>query len=97
MSIKWLRLKRICEELSGRTVQIHSSTEVADDHIAATEFNETEATILLNSGRTKSLEMVIRAIAHEITHIQESNDKHNIDFNEKWEKNVVIVTEKYNR
>ncbi len=97
MSIKWLRLKRICEELSNRTVQIHSSTELDDDHIAATEFNEQEATILLNSGRTKSIEMVIKAIAHELTHIQENNNNHNIDFNEKWEKNVEIVNEKYNK
>ena len=80
MSIKWLRLKRICEELTNRIVQIHSSTELDDDHIAATEFNEQEATILLNSGRTKSVEMVIKAIAHELTHIQENNNNHNIAF-----------------
>ncbi|MFA5764667.1 MAG: hypothetical protein WC929_00775 [Bacilli bacterium] len=97
MSIKWLRLKRICEEMTNRIVQIHSSTELDDDHIAATEFNEQEATILLNSGRTKSVEMVIKAIAHELTHIQENSNNHNIDFNEKWEKNVEIVTEKYNK
>ena len=97
MSIKWLRLKRICEELSNRTVQIHSSTELDDDHIAATEFNEQEATILLNSGRTKSIEMVIKAIAHELTHIQENNNNYNIKKKKKWEKNVEIVNEKYNK
>ena len=82
--IKWLRLKRICEELCGRIVRIHSSTELSDDQVAGVEFNNDEVNIILNMRLTKSESMIIRALAHEMLHVINNNNSHNIDFDEKW-------------
>ena len=82
--IKWIRLKRICERLCGRTVRIHSSTELSDDQIAGVEFDDREVTIILNMKLTKTETMVIKAISHEMLHVLNGNNNHNIDFEEKW-------------
>ena len=82
--IKWIRLKRICERLCGRTVRIHSSTELSDDQVAGVEFDDREVTIILNMKLTKTETMVIKAISHEMLHVLNGNNNHNIDFEEKW-------------
>ena len=95
--IKWLRLKRICEELCGRTVRIHSSTELSDDQVAGVEFNNDEVNIILNMRLTKSESMIIRALAHEMLHVINNNNSHNIDFDENWrdlEERIRIEYEK---
>lgn len=95
--IKWIRLKRICEGLCGRTVRIHSSTELNDDQVAGVEFNESEVNIILNMKLTKTEDMIIKAISHEMLHVLTGNNNHNIDFEEKWlllEKKILEEYEK---
>lgn len=94
---KWIRLQHICEKLAKKTIHIHSSTDMTDDHVAATEFNNNEVNIILNMKRTKSTTMVIKAIAHEMVHVLEGTSDHNVDFDEKWSKLESKITEEYNK
>jgi len=95
LSIRWIRLKKICEELCGREVHIHSSTEMPDDHVAGCEFNDDVADIILNMKLTKSEDMVIKAIAHEMVHILNNNNKHNIMFDKEWLEMENTIRSKY--
>ena len=78
--IKWIKLKNICEEMSGKTIHLHSSTDMPDDHIAGCEFTLQNADIILNMRHTKSEEMVIRSIAHELNHIIKGTKEHGSEF-----------------
>ena len=82
--IKWIQLKHICEDISGSTIHLHLSTDMPTDHIAGCEFTQTDAHIILNAAQVKSLDMIIRAIAHELQHVLNGNKEHRIDFDEKW-------------
>ena len=93
--IKWIRLKNICEDISGFTVHLHLSTDMPTDHIAGCEFTKEDAHIILNAAQVKSLDMIIRAISHELQHVLNGNKDHRIDFDEKWMLLEKRITEEY--
>ena len=94
--IKWIQLKHICEDISGSTIHLHLSTDMPTDHIAGCEFTQTDAHIILNAAQVKSLDMIIRAIAHELQHVLNGNKEHRIDFDEKWALLEKRILEGYN-
>lgn len=95
--VKWVRIKRICEEMCGKSVHIHSSTDVSDDQIAGVEFTATEVNIILNMRRTKKESMILKAIAHEMTHVILGNREHGINFKEQWKTNEQFIVQEYNK
>jgi predicted SprT family Zn-dependent metalloprotease len=70
---------------------------MSSDNIAGVEFNEKEVSIILNMEQTKSEDMVIKAISHEILHVLEGTNDHRIDFNDKWEKLESVVRNEYEK
>lgn len=94
--VKWVRIKKICEEMCGRSVHIHSSTDVADDQIAGVEFDRQNVNIILNSRRTKKTDQILRAIAHEMTHVMMNSKEHGINFDTNWKRNEEIIKQQYN-
>lgn len=94
--IKWIKIQHICQKMCNRDVHLHSSTDMPDDQIAGTEFNDQSVAIILNMHRTKSLGMVIKAVAHEMTHVMLGTQDHNITFDAEWKKNEIYILQQYN-
>jgi hypothetical protein len=95
--IKWIRLKNICEKLCERPVHIHASTDVSHNYIAGCEFNSHNVNIILNMENTKSDDLVIKALAHEVCHVLENNKRHGDDFDIKWLKLEQEIREGYEK
>jgi hypothetical protein len=94
MKIKWIRLRNICKELTKREVEITLSTSKNLANVnSAVSFNNIGAKIILNAEQCKKLETVIKAIAHEVAHIQNGDNSHTNEFFNLWhsiEKNIII-------
>lgn len=78
-TIKWSRLVRICERITGRTITI-SLTTIFTEVRAGVSFNDLSADIVLNGSLCKTDEDVIEALAHEIAHIMDGNTHHDNEF-----------------
>lgn len=76
MKIKWKRLKKIAEEIAGKPVHISASTLVENMRAGVVD-NGKEVEILINLNVIKSLEEVIKAIAHELAHVVLQTDNEN--------------------
>lgn len=93
--MKWLKLKKICQEICNKKVHIHSSTDMPNNHIAGAEFDNKEVNIILNMQYTKTKNDIIKAIAHEITHVLKNSNEHTVDFEDEWRKNEEQIIKKY--
>jgi Zn-dependent peptidase ImmA (M78 family) len=83
--------------MTGRKVTISSSTEMDKDYIAGCEFDDDKVDIILNMSRTKSEEMVLRSVAHEITHVMLGNNEHGQAFDAEWQKVESQIVREYNK
>ena len=98
-SIKWLRLKKICSELLDNkyAVQLHGSTMLSDEIRAAVTVKDNTVDIAINLSYVKSLDEVIAALSHEVTHILlQSDDDNHSEFNKVWKNTEKEVIKKYN-
>ena len=93
--IKWIKLKKICEKMSGKTIHLHSSTDMPEDHIAGCEFSKGTADIILNMRHTKSEEMVIKGISHELNHIIKDTKDHDSEFDMECARIEEEIKDKY--
>ena len=94
-SIKWIKLKNICEGMSGKIIHLHSSTDMPDDHIAGCEFTNEVADIILNMRHTKSEEMVIKGVAHELNHVIKGTKEHGSEFDIERDRIEERIKEEY--
>jgi hypothetical protein len=97
--IRWIALKNICDELVGhkQPVHLHASTDMPDDHIAGVEFSPNQVDIILNMALTKSEDMIIKALAHEMTHVLNGDQDHKINFDEQCLITENRIRERYER
>lgn len=65
IKIKWKKLKKIIKQIYNKDIDILLATNI-DEHIYSATSGKY---IYLNGNNIKSIEMVLKAIAHEMTHI----------------------------
>lgn len=96
-TIKWLRLKRIAEQISNRKIEILASTDLDANINAAVSFDEKSASVAINLANIKSVNDVINALSHELAHVVlETNEDDNAHF-KKWESLRLKITKCYER
>jgi hypothetical protein len=101
--IKWFRLKEICEAIlitmtkQKLVVNIHNSTDVPSDMLAAVSREGERVDIALNALFNKQLEDVVENIAHELVHIIDNDPEHDDEFAKKTKVIQRRITREYNR
>ena len=85
MIIRWLRLKRICSELTGRKVELLASTSLPESMRAAVTIRDDLVSIALNLSYVKSDMQVIRALSHEIAHVMLGTSDHTEAHEAMWD------------
>ena len=58
-TIKWLRLQRIVQKITGKKVNLHCSTSLQSNIMAAVSYAEEECDIVLNLNNVKSIEKLL--------------------------------------
>ncbi len=96
-NIKWLRLRRLAEQIAGCPVRLHGSTELPAEMRAAVESAPGKMDIVLNFQHIKSAEMAIKAVAHEVAHVILGNAQHDNVFKSKWEEVEQLIKKDYYR
>ena len=66
-----------------------------EESVSAVSFNDMEAEFLLDARRVKSIDMVIRALAHELTHVVLKDPSHDSEFNSKWKELRRTIKQRY--
>lgn len=76
IEIQWIKLRRICERLSGKEVHIQASTDIDMKTRSGVIQKDNKVDILINLNLIKRLDAVINALSHELSHItlNTSND-----------------------
>lgn len=67
--IQWLKLKKICEGLTDKTVHIQASTDVTMSARSGVVAKENDINIIINLNLIKRVDDVIDALAHELSHV----------------------------
>jgi len=76
--VRWKKLRKICSEILGRSVQIYGSTNVADELRAAIiDRGKDPVEIVINLNKNKSENEVVQSLAHELSHLILKNDSDN--------------------
>lgn len=92
--MKWLKLKRICEDILKRKVEINGSTSIYGIKAGLVDDGKT-AEILINFNILKKENDIIKGVAHELAHSILFTDTENEQHKIKWEKLEKIIKEKY--
>jgi Zn-dependent peptidase ImmA (M78 family) len=95
--IKLRKLKTITEEIVNKKVNITCTTmfNIKDERKAVVSFNDTVASIVINSNKIKTAEDVIDAVSHEIAHVYINSNKHTKEFTRKWNELFSLIKSKY--
>lgn len=95
-TIRWLRIKNVCEKYADRTVHIYGSTDLPHRLQAAVTFTDERVNIAVNLSRSKSARQVIRAVAHEMVHVKNGTDTHDeLEFGVQWDEMEKQIREVY--
>ena len=94
-TIKWTRLKRIAQEITGKQINLHCSTSLEYKIIAAVTFGGGEGDIALNLNRCKNIKDVLNAIAHEMAHIMLNSEVDDNKHKDKWTQLNDKITRRY--
>jgi hypothetical protein len=92
--MKWVRLKRICEGILKRKVEINGSTSINGIKAGLVDDGNT-AEILINLNLLKKEDDIIKGIAHELAHSILFSDVEDKLHKEKWEELEKIIRFKY--
>ncbi len=93
--IKWGRLKRIAQKISGKNVDIYGSTRMSPEIRSAVEFNGGRADIGINLKQVKNVQEVIEALAHELAHVVLGDSAHTEEHKKKWRELTDKIKVKY--
>jgi hypothetical protein len=85
MIIRWLRLRRICSELTGKQVELLASTTLPREMRAAVTVQGDNVSIAMNLAFAKSEAQVIRALSHEIAHVMLGSSDHTEKHEAMWD------------
>lgn len=91
--IKWIRLREICEELTGLPVKFYLG-EMHEHERACVLKEGNEIEIAMNLLYCKTLEDVVDNLAHELAHVL-SNKEHTDEFEKKFNELRAIIMNKY--
>lgn len=95
--IKWRRLKDICEETTGYSIDIILTTAPGvAEYNGVVKFNPVEktGTIVLNASSCKSIHSIQMVLSHELAHIKQGNNEHDHEHAEQSEsilQNIVTL------
>ncbi len=95
--IKWLRLKRIAQDMSGRKVEISGSTSLRSEIKAAVQYDDKNVDIAINLGCIKSIKDVIAAISHELAHVILGVDTDDQSHQKEWVRLEEEITRLYHK
>lgn len=70
MKIRWIRLKKICEELTGCPVRLTASTSLPYNLKGSIVQDSKGYHIILNACHVKTESEVVEVISHELAHIK---------------------------
>ena len=83
--MKWVKLKKICEDIIKRKVDISGSTSINGIKAGLVD-DGNKAEILINFNLLKKDDAVIEGVAHELAHSILFSDKEDAEHKEKWEE-----------
>jgi predicted polyphosphate/ATP-dependent NAD kinase len=92
MSIRWKLIRKICEDITKKPVEINLSTAL--HNLLAFMYAENEKISIMVSAKCKRESEVVVAVAHEITHFQMGSDIHNRDFDKKLKEILKVFSER---
>jgi hypothetical protein len=94
--IKWKRLKRIAEEISGMDVDIHLTTsEDIRGYNALLNMSKGKADVYINGMNLKSEEQVVEGLGHELAHALLADSNHGEVFEKKRREIIKKLTDGY--
>lgn len=85
--MKWIKMKHVLKEMTGRYVEIVLSSELSDNLRCAVEFDSSQVLLCLNLKYAKDYNSVVESISHEIAHVQCGHNNHDAD----WEAMVGTI------
>jgi len=81
VEVKWLRIRRIAEELVNKRVELYLSTAVPPHLKGVVEIERDTVYIVLNMAYSKEIDDVLDIVAHELAHVKTKELSHNAAFN----------------
>lgn len=81
VEVKWLRIRRIAEELVNKRVELYLSTAVPPHLRGVVEMEDDAAYIVLNMAYSKEIDNVLDIVAHELAHVKTGELSHTTAFN----------------
>lgn len=83
IEVKWLRIRRLAEELCGKRVELYLSTAVPPHLRGVVELDQDTAYIVLNMAYSKEIGQALKIVAHELAHVVTGELRHTAAFNAK--------------
>jgi len=93
MKIYWKRLKKITEEITNKKVEIIMNIE--NSNLRGAIQSNHKIIIYLNMSYNKSINDIIKTLAHEITHYLLQDKEHTNEFIMKCDEVEKLIKEKY--
>lgn len=95
--IKWIKLKRIAEEVTNKKVEFVASTHITDYRAFVICDKHDNITVYFNMEYAKDIKLIIISLAHELAHVVLMNDAHDNQFEDEKEKLITKITKNYNK
>lgn len=98
MKIKWKRLKNIASVIAKRNVEINLTTDDSmKGYNALVEYNGDSVLVFLNGNNCKSLDNVIDALAHELSHVVTGDQQDSNRHKKTWDSLKEKIKEEYHK
>lgn len=96
---KWLKLRRVAEEITKKPTDIHLSTEFDErlnlrSHVV---FNDMRVDVFLNARYAKEMDWIVDSMAHELAHVFYGDSGHkevHLTWDDTVESTKCVIIEK---